>query len=59
MTDSQDRALGSMHAGVPIWLADVVATTLALQGIVPTPGMRDRLYVMDRDNRDDLFRISQ
>ncbi|WP_372572305.1 PaaI family thioesterase [Ruegeria jejuensis] len=30
---------GSVHAGAMIWFADVVATTLALQGTMPTPGM--------------------
>jgi 1,4-dihydroxy-2-naphthoyl-CoA hydrolase len=30
---------GTVHAGAMIWFADVVATTLALQGQTPTPGM--------------------
>jgi 1,4-dihydroxy-2-naphthoyl-CoA hydrolase len=30
---------GTVHAGAMIWFADVVATTLALQGQRPTPGM--------------------
>lgn len=30
---------GSVHAGAMIWFADVVATTLALQGTMPIPGM--------------------
>lgn len=30
---------GTVHAGAMIWFADVVATTLALQGKVPTEGM--------------------
>ena len=30
---------GTVHAGALIWFADVVATTLALQGRVPEAGM--------------------
>lgn len=30
---------GTVHAGAMIWFADVVATTLALQGRTPTLGM--------------------
>ena len=30
---------GTVHAGAMIWFADVVATTLALQGTTPRPGM--------------------
>lgn len=31
---------GTVHAGAMIWFADVVATTLALQGATPTPDMK-------------------
>lgn len=31
---------GTAHAGAMIWFADVVATTLALQGRTPTAGMQ-------------------
>lgn len=31
---------GTVHAGAMIWFADVVATTLALQGTSPAPGMQ-------------------
>lgn len=30
---------GTVHAGAMIWFADVIATTLALQGNTPTSGM--------------------
>ena len=30
---------GTIHAGAMIWFADVVATTLALQGVKPEAGM--------------------
>ncbi|NMT63497.1 PaaI family thioesterase [Marinobacter orientalis] len=30
---------GTVHAGAMIWFADVVATTLALQGVAPVEGM--------------------
>ncbi|MEO0327774.1 MAG: PaaI family thioesterase [Pseudomonadota bacterium] len=30
----------TVHAGAMIWFADVVATTLALQGATPKPGMK-------------------
>ena len=31
---------GTVHAGAMVWFADVVATTLALQGQRPEPGMQ-------------------
>ncbi|ASR53670.1 PaaI family thioesterase [Blastomonas fulva] len=31
---------GTVHAGAMVWFADVVATTLALQGQRPEPGMK-------------------
>jgi len=37
--DGIRNPFGSTHAGALIWFADVVATTLALQGQVPTQGM--------------------
>ncbi len=37
--DGIRNPFGSTHAGALIWFADVVATTLALQGQAPTQGM--------------------
>lgn len=38
--DGIRNPFGTVHAGAMIWFADVVATTLALQGEHPTPGMK-------------------
>ncbi|WP_299871590.1 PaaI family thioesterase [uncultured Sulfitobacter sp.] len=38
--DGIQNPFGTVHAGAMIWFADVVATTLALQGEHPTPGMK-------------------
>ncbi|WAB96215.1 PaaI family thioesterase [Pseudomonas putida] len=39
ITDGIRNPFGTVHAGAMIWFADVVATTLALQGASPEKGM--------------------
>lgn len=39
ITEGIRNPFGTVHAGAMIWFADVVATTLALQGASPEEGM--------------------
>lgn len=39
ITDGIRNPFGTVHAGAMIWFADIVATTLALQGALPEEGM--------------------
>lgn len=41
VTDGIRNPFGTVHAGALIWFADVVATTLCLQGARPQEGMQN------------------